>query len=61
MINKSVEENNIEVIYLLGKHDNEILFKDINLQLLNEDQEEISKNNLADLSASLKIGVYGKI
>ena len=29
MINKSVEENNIEVIYLLGKHDNEILFKDI--------------------------------
>ena len=41
--------------------ENIILFKDINLELLEGGEEENSEDNNADLSANLKILVYGKI
>ena len=36
-------------------------FKDIDLQLREKSEEEKLKNNLPDLSATLKIVVYGKV
>tara|TARA_Y100000994_G_C15627039_1_gene415452 strand:- start:220 stop:870 length:651 start_codon:yes stop_codon:yes gene_type:complete len=41
--------------------ENIILFKDINLELLKDEKEDNSKDNRADLSANLKLVVYGKI
>ena len=41
--------------------ENIILFKDINLELLMDDNEENTKDNREDLTANLKIVVYGKV